>query len=478
MLRRTVVLAMLALPLAQSCETPAEPSISASRTRGAELALATQSLDPALEQLVRSLYPGGMAQSVVSRWRNLIRTAPTNFADAEEQLVALVDWVRHKTSSIIPPTGQTQEQAAEALIRLMRRSLYGEPDLTFQAPFTLPLSEVAAGAAITTSAWAVANVGTAASGAFTAQFYLVAGGSATALGDPILYDALARGAVASHDGVTLTIPDGTTVGAYDVVLKLDPGDVVLELDDTNNDAAVAIAVIDPLPLSGSDLILIADINPFDNNSSAWPDNILFQKNLVHFRTRGVRSAAKRVLFHIGHGFGCTPFASCFQVTPGPGALETNIRSFGYEVTEGNDAALPLTNIALDVKVIFLFWPGVPYTAAEVASLKTFAQQGGRIVYVYEQDFGMQTLTKVQNAFLESIGSATRAFAGSFACPEAGTGRRLLPKTSLRDHQVTAGLNGLRVGCASAYTVGIGDFPLIYDQGGTHVIAAVSPLGVP
>jgi hypothetical protein len=479
MLRRIIVVAVLALPLAQACETPTAPTMAAAPSRGADLALATQRLDPALEQLVRDVYPGGLAQSVVSRWRNVIRTAPTNFADAEEQLASLVDWVLRKTSSIIPLSGQTQDQTAAWLIRLMRRSLYGEPDLAFQTPFTLLVSEAAAGASITTSAWTVGNMGTAASGAFSAQFYLVAGTVATPLGSPIAHHALAAGALATHDGVTLTIPDGTPLGPYQVVLKLDPGNLLLELDDTNNDATSALTVIDPLPLSGADLILIADINPFDNTSSLSPDNIQFEKNLVHFRTRGVRSAAKRVWFHIGHGFGCVPFASCFSVKPGPTLLEVNIRSAGYEVTEGNDAALPLTNIPLDVKVIFLFWPSVQYTAAEVASLKTFGQQGGRIVYVYEQDFGMQTLTKVQNAFLQSIGSATRAFAGSFACPEPfGGSRRALPKTSLRDYQVTAGLNGLLVGCASAYTVGIGDFPLIYDQGGTHVIAAVSPLGVP
>lgn len=476
MLRRAVVVALLALPLVQSCETPAAP-ISGSRPPAA-LARSTPTLDPALEQLVRSLYPGGLAQSVVSRWSNVIRTAPGNFADAEEQLLALVDWVQSKTASIIPPEGQTQEQAAAWLIRLMRRSLYGEPDLAFQAAFTLPASEVAPGAAATTSAWTVANIGTAASGPFTAQFYLVAGEGLVALGDPIASAGIAAGAVASHDGVALTIPDGTAPGTYDVVLKLDPSDAVLELDETNNDARATVTVIDPLPLSGSDLILIADINVFDNTSSLWPDNVQFEKNLVHFRTRGSRSGAKRVLFHIGHGFGCVPFASCFQVTPGPTVLETVIRGMGYEVTEGNDAQLPLTSIAADVKVIFLFWPAVTYTAAEVASLKAFAQQGGRIVYVYEQDSGPQTLTKVQNAFLQSIGSPTRAVAGSFACAQPGTTRRFIPKTSLRDYQVTAGLNGLLAACASSYTVGLGDLPLIYDHVGTHVIAAVSPIGVP
>jgi hypothetical protein len=478
MLRPVTVAVMLALPLAQACETPAAPSALRSRAGEAQLARAAQDLDPVLEEYVRSVYPNGLAQSVVSRWRNVIRTAPKDIAEAEAQLTDLVAWVESKTPSITPPDGQTQEQAAAWLIRLMRRSLYGEPDLTFQTGFTLSESEVAPGASITTSAWTVANIGTGASGVFTAQFYLVAEGGATRLGDPIAFDGLAKGAAAAHDGVTLTIPEGTAVGSYDVVLKLDPADAVLELYDTNNETRASVTVIDPQPVSGSDLILIADINAFDNPSSAWPDNTLFEKNLVDYRGRGPRSAMKRVLFHIGHGFGCVPFASCFQVKPGPTVLETNIRSAGYEVTEGNDAALPLTNIAPDVKVIFLFWPSVVYTAAEVASLKTFAQQGGRIIYVYEQDNGPQTLTKVQNAFLQGIGSATRAVAGSFACASPGTSRRLLPQSSLREHQVTAGLTGLLVGCASQYTVGAGDFPLIFDQLGTHVIAAVSPIGVP
>jgi hypothetical protein len=109
------------------------------------------------------------------------------------------------------------------------------PDLRFQAGFTITSpTTVRVGGTITTSTWTVENIGNAPSGPYIARFFLSSESGDVALGDPIAHESLAPGAVAVHDGVTLTIAGGTQPGTYDVLLRLDPANAVEEFRDDNN----------------------------------------------------------------------------------------------------------------------------------------------------------------------------------------------------------------------------------------------------
>jgi hypothetical protein len=55
------------------------------------------------------------------------------------------------------------------------------------------------------------------------------------------------------------------------------------------------------------------------------------------------------------------------------------------------------------------------------------------------------------------------------------GSVILPSSSLRPHQVTAGLTQLSIGCSSIVQPGAGDYPLFYNTSGEFVLGAAARL---
>ena len=51
----------------------------------------------------------------------------------------------------------------------------------------------------------------------------------------------------------------------------------------------------------------------------------------------------------------------------------------------------------------------------------------------------------------------------------------LPASALRPHQVTTGMNGVRIACASVIVPGPQDYPLYYDTTNTRVLAGVATI---
>jgi hypothetical protein len=51
----------------------------------------------------------------------------------------------------------------------------------------------------------------------------------------------------------------------------------------------------------------------------------------------------------------------------------------------------------------------------------------------------------------------------------------LPAASLRPHQVTTGMTGLTIACASQVVPGPNDYPFLYDQTNTVVLGAVAKI---
>lgn len=230
--------------------------------------------------------------------------------------------------------------------------------------------------------------------------------------------------------------------------------------------------------SGGDLIVLGDMNIFDNTAAVDVNNRRLYTNLVGFTNFGRRGYAKTVLIHVGHGAGChPPVAACFSTTS-PWTFRTTLESAGYTVLDGDDATARLTTIAPDVKVIFLWVPNTPkYAPEEILSLKRFLADSGRIVFVGENltvwnDGGLTVL----NPFLEDMGSRMRYNGATVGCGSATN--YVVPQSSLRAHQVTAGLTQLLIGCSSAETLGTGDVPLFLDKSATGVLGAVAKTDVP
>jgi hypothetical protein len=216
--------------------------------------------------------------------------------------------------------------------------------------------------------------------------------------------------------------------------------------------------------SGSDLIVFNDVNVLDN-----PNNVQLFTNLVSFTGTGSRASGKSVLIHRGHNSLCpTGPGWCGSIQP---AFRATLTDQGYTIIDGDDATTPLTSIAPDVKVIILTLPRQTYSNDEINSLKAFAGAGGRIVFIAEyESYYEASGIATENDFLTKMGSAMQNIGGGVDCDW-----HLLPSSSLRPHQVTAGLTELWMACSSAVQPGPGDYPLFYDTLGEFVLGAVAKL---
>jgi len=236
-----------------------------------------------------------------------------------------------------------------------------------------------------------------------------------------------------------------------------------------SESACASVTISPIPSSGADVIVFNDINIFDQDGALDGNNVQLFKNLVSFTASGPRASGQTVLIHYGH-------ASLCASSGDPGCTWTTFQSTltgqGFTVTTGNDLTAPLTSIASNVKVIILVVPTTAYSHAEINSLKAFAGQAGRILFVGEHvGFYGSGRIGVENQFLADMGAVMQNTGGAVDC--ANPSRPVLPSSSLRSHQVTEGLTQLTVACASVLNPGPNDYPLFYDTSNQQVLGAVA-----
>jgi YVTN family beta-propeller protein len=230
--------------------------------------------------------------------------------------------------------------------------------------------------------------------------------------------------------------------------------------------ACATVTVNSTPTAGSDLVVFNDVNPFDNARMTEPNNKLMARNLVNFTGAGPRATGSVVQFDCGRN---TAFPS---ICTGNGStMIGEMVSQGLTVTIANSSAGSLTSIPSNVKAIFLWLPTVAYTPAEVNTLKNFANEGGRIVFIGEHSGFYGTSIPLQNDFLTKMGAVMRNVGQAI---DSG----LLPASQLRPHQITTGMTGVSVAASSVITLGPNDFPLYYSVASpTDVLAGVAKIDV-
>ena len=79
---------------------------------------------------------------------------------------------------------------------------------------------------------------------------------------------------------------------------------------------------------------------------------------------------------------------------------------------------------------------------------------------------------VENQVLSGMGAQMQNSGDAGDCGSVD-----LPGTSLRAHQITTGMTGVRVGCASVIVPGPNDFALFFDSTNTKVLAGVAKIDV-
>lgn len=237
-------------------------------------------------------------------------------------------------------------------------------------------------------------------------------------------------------------------------------------------ATEPVEVIIPPPAPGQDVVVFNDINVFDNiggfRDATNPGNVRLVQNLVLFEADGPRDEGNVVWFDRGRNSRC-------GTQPGSGCMDDNlsrmrgvITDVGMSIQNIESTAGSLTSIPGNVKVIFLWNPMVAYTVPEINTLKQFAAEGGRIVFVGEHEGYYGEGIPIQNQFLGAMGAVMRNIGEAVDC-----GLNTIPSESIREHQVTDGVESIDMGCASVIEPGPQDFILFYDISQTRVLAGVA-----
>ena len=219
-----------------------------------------------------------------------------------------------------------------------------------------------------------------------------------------------------------------------------------------------------IQVPGRDVVVLNDVNIFDNGAMEDSDNVQFVKNLINFTTTGERNDGTTFMFDFGRN------SSCNLCVPWS-TMRDLIQTEGFTISDISSSSGTLTNIPEEVKIIMLVTPNVQYTVEEINTLKQFASEGGRIIFMGEHEgfYGASGIA-IENQFLISMGAVLTNTGGQVDC-----GYTVLPSTSNRDHPIMADIDDLTIACASVIEPGEGDFPLFYDSTNELVLGGVAKI---
>ncbi len=238
-----------------------------------------------------------------------------------------------------------------------------------------------------------------------------------------------------------------------------------ECPDTDPGVEVDEVGCESIQVPGRDVVVLNDVNILDDLALEDPDNIQFVKNLINFTTTGERNSGNTFMFDFGRSSSCSNCANEFW-----GTFRNLIESEGFNIADISSSSGTLTSIPSDVKIIMLTLPNVQYTVAEINTLKQFAAEGGRIIFMGEHQGFYGSGIPIENQFLLNMGAVLFNNGGLIDC-----GYTVLPSSSNRDHPIMENINDLTIACASIIEPGEGDFALFYDTTNTHVLGGVAKI---
>jgi hypothetical protein len=242
----------------------------------------------------------------------------------------------------------------------------------------------------------------------------------------------------------------------------------------------AKVVLLKVPSAGGDVIVINDQNLFDSlpmRPDTSPENGRFVRNLFTFTGSGPRALGNVVYYDRGRNSPCFINAECADGQKA--RFDSVLTAAGFTIQKF-DTITTFSSIPSNVKAIVLWMPSVAYTTADLNAFKSFAGQGGRIIFIGERlGFYLQTGLDLENQFLASMGARMTNIGAEFDCGSYVK----LPAAAIRPSAITAGMKSLRIACASEIALGPNDFALFYDSTNSHVLAGVAkidltPLPVP
>jgi hypothetical protein len=228
----------------------------------------------------------------------------------------------------------------------------------------------------------------------------------------------------------------------------------------------------PPPPPGTDIVVFNDINVFDNNAMAvaQTDNVELVQNLVDFTAGKPRDDGTQVWIDCRTARSEMPDAAAIDNAgcEPTSTFQTTIAGAGFTIVKKTEGTL--NTIPGAVKTIILWLPTQAYTTAEINAFKQFAEEGGRVVFIGEHSGFYGTWIPIENAFLNAMGAVMTNTGGAVDC-----GYVTLPGSSLRPHQITAGIEDLTIACSSVILPGPNDFVLYFDTGGTQALSGVATI---
>jgi List-Bact-rpt repeat protein len=222
------------------------------------------------------------------------------------------------------------------------------------------------------------------------------------------------------------------------------------------------------PPPGGDVVVYNDMNVFDDGAMVTSSNQTMVRNIVTFTTTRARADAKVVWIDRGRDSNCFADGECAERSH---VTMTRVMTEAGFVVTGilSSSGFYAEPIPASVKVLWLFMPDVSFTRAEINNLKTFAAEGGRIVFLGEHlGFYGQSGIDLENQFMKDMGAVMTNKGNTLDC-----GYNTLPQSSLREHQITQGMTEVRMACSSEIILGPEDFALYYDSSNSHVLSGVA-----
>jgi hypothetical protein len=333
-----------------------------------------------------------------------------------------------------------------------------------EANVSKPLSVVVAGVVVTTADTTLT----------------AAGDTMLVLGSALGHDSTGTNVAVASQGITWAKTGAATtlVGEGDTVRVVAAQDGVDTLvaahphclaagscvDTATVTVAIAAGPGGPAPTPGGDVVVFNDVNMWQTGTGGErPENVAFFNNLVGFTGSGPRASGQTVMFYTGASSLCGD--ACTTNPGGYGdALIAKLQEMGYTLV---DETTSLANIPADVKLLFIWMPGATIPAQDINGLKRFAQEGGRVVVVGENEwyYGAQGIA-VENQLLLDLGAQLTnqggcAMPGEYAAAEGS-------------HQLVTGVSQIFMWCVSPMTPGPNDFVLFRDSGG-QVVGAVAKI---
>ena len=244
-----------------------------------------------------------------------------------------------------------------------------------------------------------------------------------------------------------------------------------ECPDTDPGVEVDEVGCESIQVPGRDIVVLNDANIFDQNSMEDPNNVRFVQNLINFTTTGSRNDGKTFMFDLGKN------TACPQCDDGLwGTMRDVITNEGFTISDISSTNGSLLDIPSDVKIIMLVMPTYQYTIDEINTLKSFASEGGRIIFMGEHEVYYGSGIAIENQFLINMGAVLRNTGGYVDCLESSNQPPIeISSESIRNHPIMEGMDGLSIACASIIEPGEGDFALFYDTTNTNVLGGVAKI---